>query len=71
MLEVDLYLIAYLDHAFVTATEADQGAFEDLLEEADPVLLAWLTGAEEPESSVQKNIVLEIQQARKDHRHFT
>jgi succinate dehydrogenase flavin-adding protein (antitoxin of CptAB toxin-antitoxin module) len=42
MRELDLVLAAFLDEDFETLSDADKTRFEELLEEPDPVILAWL-----------------------------
>lgn len=46
MKELDLLFNRYLDTRYVAAPEAEQRAFECLLSYEDPVLWAWLIGAE-------------------------
>lgn len=46
MKELDLLLARYLDTRYAGAPEAEQQAFEGLLDNEDPVLWSWLIEAE-------------------------
>lgn len=47
MLEVDIFLTAFLHGRFAKLQSAEQELFAELLEEDDPALYAWLLGSEE------------------------
>ena len=49
MRELDVLLMRYFEQAYPTAGSARQQAFEALLEFQDPVILAYLTGAQTPD----------------------
>lgn len=59
MRELDVLFMTYFEQRYPTATQADQQAFELLLELQDPQILAYLTGREIPE---RKEIAHAIQQ---------
>lgn len=63
MRELDVVLQRYLEHCFITAPPAEQQAFESLLEEQDPVLLAYLTGREHPQDPQQANVIARLAHA--------
>ena len=44
MRELDLVLEAFLREEFETLSETDKARFEELLDQPDPVILAWLRG---------------------------
>lgn len=67
MLEVDLYLMNFLEKAYADLTETDQRLFEDLLKEPDPVLLGWLTGQVTPVQEDMANLVQTIIKTRRAH----
>lgn len=46
MKELDLLLVRYLDTRYPQASEDEQLAFEALLDQDDPVLWGWLSGAQ-------------------------
>ena len=43
MLELDLLLLPFFEEVYLTLSEADQRAYEKLLEQDDPDLLAWFS----------------------------
>lgn len=57
MRELDVVLQRYLDARYAEAPEAERAAFEELLEEQDPLLLSYLTGREKPEDSLQADVI--------------
>ena len=57
MKELDVLLERYLQTRYSGASEAEQGAFRDLLEEQDPVLYAYVTGRERPASEEQCGVI--------------
>lgn len=59
MRELDVLLMRYFDETFPNISPVQQQAFEALLELQDPVILAYLTGAETPDN---KDIADVIQQ---------
>lgn len=46
MKELDVLLTGYLDTRYAHASEDERLAFETLLDQDDPVLWAWLVGAQ-------------------------
>lgn len=60
MRELDVVLQRYLDQRYPEAPTEEQQAFELLLEEQDPLLLAYLTGREHPQDSQQANVVARL-----------
>ncbi len=60
MRELDVVLQRYLEQRYATAPEAEQRAFESLLEEQDPLLLAYLTGREQPQDPQQANVIARL-----------
>jgi antitoxin CptB len=44
MLEIDILVKRYLDHHYVSASDADRVCFEQFLTENDQNLFEWLTG---------------------------
>ncbi len=67
MLEVDLYLMTFLEKGCALLSESDHHLFEDLLKEPDPVLLSWLTGQARPEQEDMANLVQTIIKTRRAH----
>ena len=57
MRELDVVLQRYLEQRYLLAPEAEQRAFEALLEEQDPLLLGYLTGKEVPHDPQQADVV--------------
>ncbi len=49
MKELDLLLIPFVEHCYPQLSLPEQGAFNELLGEPDPVLYAWLLGYLEPQ----------------------
>ncbi len=62
MLEVDIHLMRYLAHQYPTKPAAEQAHFERLLQESDPVLLAWFTGKSLPDDPDMAALVKNIRQ---------
>jgi antitoxin CptB len=60
MRELDVVLQRYLEQRYVEAPLEERQAFELLLEEQDPVLLAYLTGRELPQDSQQANVIARL-----------
>ena len=57
MRELDVVLVAYLEHCYPTATAAEQAAFARLLECQDPDILAFLTRRAEPPDEALRDVV--------------
>jgi len=57
MKELDLLLIRWLDARFDTASEAERGEFEALLELPDPQLAGYLLRREAPELAPRAALV--------------
>jgi antitoxin CptB len=60
MRELDQLLGWYLDMRYPRATQAAKAAFTTLLEQPDPELWAWLTGAVVPQPPEWRAIIDEI-----------
>jgi antitoxin CptB len=60
MRELDVVLQRYLELRYLEAPVEERQAFESLLEEQDPVLLAYLTGREHPQDSRQANVIARL-----------
>jgi antitoxin CptB len=60
MRELDQLLGWYLEVRYPRATQADKTAFAALLEQPDPELWAWLTGAAAPQQPAWRAIIDEI-----------
>ena len=52
MKELDLVLVRYLEHGWLTASADEKGVFERLLALPDPELAAYLLGHEKPPSEL-------------------
>lgn len=50
--ELDLILQRYLESNYASASEADQAAFVELLEQNDADILDWLLGRSDPPSTM-------------------
>lgn len=48
MRELDVLLARYLDRVYPVASERQRRAFEFLLEQQDPLVLAYVVGSERP-----------------------
>lgn len=48
LLELDLLFTRFLERHYSALSVAEQDAFQRLLEQPDPTLLAWLQGQQEP-----------------------
>ena len=57
MRELDVVLQRYLENDYSAAPAAEQRAFEALLDEQDPQLLAFLMGRERPADLDQAHVV--------------
>ena len=57
MRELDVVLQRYLETRYTMAPLAEQQAFEQLLDEQDPQLLAYLMGRERPQDQQQAHVV--------------
>ncbi len=60
MRELDVVFQRYLEQHYVAASPEEQQAFEALLEEQDPVLLAYLTGREHPQDPQQAYVIARL-----------
>ena len=57
MLELDLFLLPFVEKAYPELNQADQQRYEDLLTEQDQDLFAWLMGKEKPDNKDLQRIV--------------
>ena len=60
MRELDVLLMRYFEQQYPTAGTARQQAFEALLDLQDPVILAYLTGAQIPERQDIADVIQQI-----------
>lgn len=60
MKELDVLLLAYLEHHYDAATADEQRRFAELLELPDPQLYAYLIGREIPADPALANLVRTI-----------
>ena len=63
MRELDVVLHRYLETRYTIAPLAEQQAFERLLDEQDPQLLAYLMGKERPQDPIQANVIARLADA--------
>ena len=68
MLELDILLGRFLEEAFPGLDPEKQAVFVKLLETADPVLFAWLTGKETAPDSDVAHMIQHIRD-HATHRH--
>jgi antitoxin CptB len=64
MRELDVVFQRYLDNDYASAPETERRAFEALLEQQDPQLLAYLMGRELPSDPDQVHVVAKLSHAR-------
>ncbi len=57
MWELDLLLIPFLEHRYGGLSEADQAAFQALIEEEDQDLFIWLMRRDWPQDDTLRRIV--------------
>lgn len=57
MKELDVLLEAYLESRYPGASEAEQSAFQALLDEQDPVLYAYVIGKDQPAAEDQRRVI--------------
>ena len=57
MRELDVLMSGWLDQHYESASAGQQAAFRELLEQPDPLLLAWLTGREKPTEAALGRLV--------------
>ena len=62
MRELDVLLTRYFEQAYPSASAVDQAAFEALLELQDPLILAYLIGAEKSERQDIRDVVQQLTQ---------
>ncbi len=60
MRELDVLLTRYLEHRYEKAPPAEQALFQDLLQESDPVLFAWVMGREEAPDEAARQLLWRI-----------
>ena len=61
MLELDFLFERFYDRAFHHLTEEEQHLFDQLLDEADPVLYEWVLGHVSSEHSPYHSLIQKIQ----------
>lgn len=57
MLELDLFLLPFVEKAYPELPDADQQRYQKLLEEQDQDLFAWLMNRQQPEDPELLRIV--------------
>lgn len=62
MLELDLFLIPFVEQMWSTLSSADKKNFENLLQATDPELFAWFMGHEVPQQVEFLSLVKRIRQ---------
>lgn len=60
MRELDVLLMRYFEQGYPTADAAHQQAFEALLDLQDPVILAYLTGAQTPDCQDIADVIQQL-----------
>ncbi len=60
MLELDLLLLPFLEHAYEKLSEEEKTSFRALLTMEDPILYHWLMAKETPEDPKVKALVEQI-----------
>ncbi len=60
MRELDLLLLAFLEHGYAAQAQSTRAAFQRLLRRPDPLLLAWLLGRCVPSDPELAHVVAEI-----------
>jgi antitoxin CptB len=60
MKELDVVLIRYLDHGYLSATAAEQAQFRSLLEMADPDLYNLLLGRDSTSDPERMRLLQEL-----------
>lgn len=64
MRELDLLLLSYLDARYEQAPQEEQRAFVALLNEDDPVLWVWVSGAQPEPSGLTGELVARLRAYR-------
>jgi len=62
MLELDLFLMRFLDETFETLSDEDKQRFINLLGQEDPEIFSWLMGQQIPSDPELQLIVNKIRQ---------
>jgi antitoxin CptB len=60
MRELDVLLTRYFEQGYLHASPQRQQAFADLLDLQDPVILAYLTGAQTPEREDIADVIQQL-----------
>ncbi len=68
MLELDLWLLPFVEKIYPTLSSEEQALYHDLLECEDPDLFAWLMGHRVPSDENHLKIITIIRETRKDVR---
>ena len=64
MLELDLFLIPFVEKNWQSLSDSDKQQFENLLQATDPELFAWLMGHEVPMNMEFQTLVKRIRDAK-------
>lgn len=65
MLELDLFLLPFLEQAFTQLDREEQDVFVALLSLQDPVIYAWLLGHETPDEEKFSKLIIKIKENAK------
>lgn len=60
MRELDVLLTRYFEQTYPTASAEQQLAFEALLDQQDPVILAYLVGTQTPDRQDIKDVIQQL-----------
>lgn len=69
MLEIDVFLVPFIEERFEQLPVAQQNAYERLLESEDTDLHHWLTGKGQPADAELASLVEEIRRHAADRAH--
>ena len=65
MLELDIFLMNFLEKDYENLTLNEKQGFSELLKEKDPDLFAWLMGHQIPNNKEYQSLVTKIRSAQK------
>ena len=60
MLELDLFLMPFVEKHYIDLSSEERAIFNDLLETPDPILYAWLIKKEDPDNPTWSSLVERI-----------
>ncbi len=67
MLELDLMLMPFVEHAYPDLSDADKESYVRLLESEDQDLFAWFLHRQEPEDASLRGIVDQIRRFAREY----